>query len=137
MMSYTKFESSGWFQTRRYLNIWKLHLKKTYFNLWSGELKGITYGGFYIYINLEILPLCTEPWNDTRCISIPWYLCHVSKAFWWINGVYRYWLWIPLTPFNYISCNIKLTNNLDTCYEKRSVLKGLTIQLQFTVEYHG
>ena len=54
-------------------------------------------------------------------MSIPWYLCHVSKAIWLINGVYRYWLWIPLTPFYYISCNIKLTNTLYNCYKKRSV----------------
>ena len=33
-------------------------------------LKGITHGGFYIYINLGILSLCTEPWHDTRCMRI-------------------------------------------------------------------
>jgi len=36
-------------------------------------VKGITHGGVYIYIKLRILPLCTEPWNDTSCISISWY----------------------------------------------------------------
>jgi len=52
-------------------------------------LKGITYGGYYIYINLGILSLCTEPWNDTRSMSISLYLCLDSQAFWWIDDVYK------------------------------------------------
>jgi len=31
--------------------------------------------GIYIYINLGILPLCTEPGNGTSCMSISCFLC--------------------------------------------------------------
>jgi len=54
----------------------------------------ITHGGFYICINLGILSLCTELWNGTRSMRISPYVCLDSQAFWWIDGVYRYWLWI-------------------------------------------
>jgi len=40
-------------------------------------LKGITQGVFNIYINLGILPLCTELWNDTSCMIKSWYRCQV------------------------------------------------------------
>jgi len=66
-------------------------------------VKDITYWGFYIYINLGILSLCTELWNGTRSMRILPYMCLDYRAFWWIDGVYRYWMWVQLTPFNYIS----------------------------------
>jgi len=50
-------------------------------------LKGITHGVYYIYINLGILPLCTEMWNDTRYMGKPLYMCLVSNANWWKNDV--------------------------------------------------
>ena len=45
---------------------------------WTGMqagLKGLLLGVFYIYINFGILPLCTDLWNGTSCISISWFLC--------------------------------------------------------------
>ena len=32
----------------------------------------------YIYINLGILPLCTDPLNDTSYMNKAWYKCQVS-----------------------------------------------------------
>jgi len=42
------------------------------------SLKMITHGAFYIHINLKILPLYTEPLNDTSYMSKAWYRCQVS-----------------------------------------------------------
>jgi len=53
--------------------------------------------GVYIYINYKNLPLRTGSWNSTSCMCISWYLCEVSKVTWWLNSIYRYWVWVPLT----------------------------------------
>ena len=37
-------------------------------------LKAITQGGFYIYVNLGILPLCTEPFYDFTVIMLSFLL---------------------------------------------------------------
>ena len=49
-----------------------------FYRLTREWLKKITHGVFYIYINLGILPVCTELWSDTSCISKVWYMCQVS-----------------------------------------------------------
>jgi len=99
-------------------------------------LKGL-HMGFYIYINLGTLPLCTKPWNDTSCINSSWYLCLDSYAFWWIRDVYRHILISNITQtFQLLTSYIKLTNNPYTYYENRSVLKAYLYNLQFTVESH-
>ena len=71
-------------------------------------------GGFFIYIKLGILSLCTEPWHGTRSISISWDFCLYWKAIWWIDYVYRYWLWIHThlsTTFNLtLNCSLILTH---------------------------
>ena len=70
--------------------------------------------GVLIYIKLGILSLCSEPWTDTRCMSISWYLCLDTQAFWWIDDVYRYWLSLHThlsTTFNLtLNCPLILTH---------------------------
>jgi len=78
------------------------------------HIKSITHGGFFIYIKLGILSLCTEPWHGTRSICISWDFCLYWKAIWWIDDVYRYWLWIHThlsTTFNLtLNCSLILTH---------------------------
>jgi len=38
-------------------------------------VKAITHRGFFIYIKLGILSLCTELLNDTKSMRISWYVC--------------------------------------------------------------
>ena len=82
--------------------------------VWKVPFQGITHGGFFIYIKLGILSLCTEPWHGTRSISISWDFCLYWKTIWWIDYVYRYWLWIHthvLTTFNLTwNCSLILTH---------------------------
>jgi len=79
------------------------------------NLKGITHGGFFIYIKLGILSLCTEPWHGTRSISISLDFCLYWKAIWWVDYVYRCWLWIHThlsTTFNLtLNCLLILTHS--------------------------
>ena len=44
------------------------------------DFKGITHGLSDIYNNLSILPLCTEPLNDTKSMNRKWYRCQASMA---------------------------------------------------------
>jgi len=90
---------------------------------------------FPFYIKLGILPLCTELRKDTSCMSIAWYLCHVSRAIWWINNVYRYKLWVLLTPFNYINFDLTLNYPLILTHARRKDQYWRALQCQ--LESHG
>ena len=71
------------------------------------QLKALLMGVCFIYIKLGILSLCTEPWHGTLIISISWDFCLYWKAIWWIDYVYRYWLWIH----THLSTTINITVN--------------------------
>jgi len=77
------------------------------FTVCSLFLKALLVGRFFMYIKLGILSLCTEPWHATRSISISWDFCLYWKAIWWIDYVYRYWLWIHI----HLSTTFHLTLN--------------------------
>ena len=47
----------------------------------SFHKKGISYGVFYIYINLGILQLCTEIWNNTSSKGKAWQMAN-NKCLW-------------------------------------------------------
>jgi len=93
-------------------------------------VKGITHWGFFIYIKLGILSLCTEPWHGTRSMSISWDCCLYWTAIWWIDYVYIYWLWIHThlsTTYNLnLNCSLILT------HARRSE-QGLTTWIAVTV----
>jgi len=90
--------------------------KKITFNFtgYLSTVNHISHGGFFIYIKLGILSLCTESWHGTRSISISWDFCLYWKAIWWIDYVYRYWLWTHThlsTTFNLtLNCSLILTH---------------------------
>jgi len=55
---------------------WKAELTTPGLADWSSYyITRITQGVFYIYINLAILPLYTELWNDKSCMNKAWYRC--------------------------------------------------------------
>jgi len=102
--------------------------------------------GFFIYIKLGILSLCTEPWHCTRSSSFSWYFCLYWKAIWWIDYVYIYWHLIHThlsTTFNItLNCSLILTHarkNNQYCRAKpQELLWQLKchgkVHLEFTIE---
>jgi len=83
-------------------------------------VKGITHGGFYIYINLNpiIIYIYINPNPIIMHWAVTWHtlfriscsLCEVFRAIWWIDDVYRCWV-------KYKNTSVRFDDLLWTLYD--------------------